>query len=98
MPIKWSALQVSQTMDEVEHQLNLADVFFDEAKAKVREASNIADLPSYMDDRLVRLITEIERLGYVKAAIKSVRKAIPEGAIEAELCRQKQGTQQNLDL
>jgi hypothetical protein len=96
MPIKWSALQVSQAMDEVEHQLSLAEVFFDEAKAKAREARNIASLPAYVDDRLVRLITEIERLDHVKMAIDSVRKSIPEGAIEAEQNRQKQGIQQNL--
>ncbi|MBM3120276.1 MAG: hypothetical protein FJ006_12170 [Chloroflexi bacterium] len=98
MPIKWSALQVSQAMDEVEHQLSLAEVFLDEAKAKAREARNTASLPAYVDDRLVRLITEIERIDHIKVAIKSVRNAIPEGAIEAERNRQKQGIQQNLGL
>jgi hypothetical protein len=98
MPIKWSALEVSQALDAVEHQLNLAEVFLDEAKAKAREARNIASLPSYMDGRLVQLITEIERLDYAKRAIDSVRKAIPKGAIETELCYQKQGIQQNLGL
>jgi hypothetical protein len=96
MPIKWSALQVSQAMDEVEHQLSLAEVFLDEAKAKAKEARNTASLPAYVDDRLVRLITEIERLDHVKVAIKSVRNAIPEGAIEAERNRQKQGVQQTI--
>ena len=96
MPIKWSALQVSQAMDEVEHQLSLAEVFLDEAKAKAKEARNIANLPAYVDDRLVRLITEIERIDHVKVAIKSVRNAIPEGAIEAERNRQKQGVQQTI--
>jgi len=98
VPIKWSALQVSQAMDEVEHQLSLAEVFLDEAKAKAREARNTASLPAYVDDRLVRLITEIERIDHIKVAIKSVRNAIPEGAIEAERNRQKQGIQQNLGL
>ncbi len=98
MPIKWSALQVSQAMDEVKHQLSLAEVFFDEAKAKAREARDTASLPAYVDDRLVRLITEIERIDHVKVAIKSIRDAIPEGAIEAERNHQKQGIQQNLGL
>jgi hypothetical protein len=98
MPIKWSAFQVSQAMDEVEHQLSLAEVFLDEAKVKARGARNTASLPAYVDGRLVRLITEIERIDHVKAAIKSVRNAIPEGAMEAERNRQKQGIQQNLGL
>ncbi|MBM3119914.1 MAG: hypothetical protein FJ006_10310 [Chloroflexi bacterium] len=98
MPIKWSALQISQAMDAVEHQLNLAEVFLDEAKAKAREARNIANLPSYMDGRLVQLITDVERLEYAKRSIDSVRKAIPKGAIETEQGIQKQGIQQNLGL
>jgi division protein CdvB (Snf7/Vps24/ESCRT-III family) len=96
MPTKWSALQVSQAMDEVENQINLAGAFLDEAKAKAREARNIVKLPNYLDERLVRLVIQIERLEYVKSAIDSVRKAIPEGAIEAEVKRQKQGIQQSL--
>jgi hypothetical protein len=98
MPIKWSALQVNQAMDEVGHQLNLAEVFLAEAKTKAREARNTANLPAYVDDRLVRLITEIERIDHIKAAIKSVRSAIPEGAIEAELEQRKSGVQQSLEL
>jgi len=98
MPIKWSALQVSQAMDEVEHQLSLAEVFLDEAKAKAREARNIASLPAYVDDRLVRLITEIERIDHIKIAIKSVRNAIPKGAIQAEQEQRKAGIQQSLGL
>ena len=98
MPIKWSALQVSQAMDEVEHQLSLAEVFLDEAKAKAKETRNIANLPAYVDDRLVRLITEIERIDHVKVSINSVRNAIPRGAIEAELEQRKSGVQQSLEL
>ncbi len=98
MPIKWSALRVSQAMDEVEHQLSLADAFLDEAKAKAREARNTASLPDYLDNRLIRLIAEIERLDHVKVAINSVRKAIPKGAIQAEQEQHKAGIQQSLGL
>ncbi len=98
MPIKWSAVKVSEAMDEVEHQINLAEVFLDEATATAREARNIANLPGYLDDRLRRLISEIERIAYVKASIKSVRNAIPDGAIEAERERLKYGSKQTLGL
>jgi len=98
MPIKWSALQVSQAMDEVEHQLSLAEVFLDEAKAKAREARNMANIPAYLDDRLIRLIAEIERIDYTKVAINSVRQAIPKGAIQAEQEQRKAGIQQSLGL
>ena len=98
MPIRWSALQVSQAMDEIERQLGLAEAFLAEAKAKAKEARTIANLPSYLDDRLVRLIIQIERIDYAKAAISSVRKAIPEGTIEAEQEQRKSGIQQSLGL
>ena len=39
MPIRWSALKVSEAMDEVESQITLAEGFISEAKAKATEAS-----------------------------------------------------------
>ena len=98
MSIKWSTLQVSQAMDEVEHQISLGEVFLSEAKNKAGEARTIANLPSYLDDRLVRLITEIERIDHIKVAIESIRKAIPKGAIQAEQEQRKAGIQQSLGL
>ena len=98
MPIRWSAIEVNEAMDEVEHQINLAEVFLAEAKAKTEEARGIANLPAYLDDRLIRLITEIERIDHVKSAIESVRGAISEGAIETEQERIKHGRQQALEL
>jgi len=96
MPIKWSAVKVSEAMDEVEKEVSLAEVFFAEARAKASVALNIADLPGYMEDRIRRLIGDIDRIDYVKGAIKSVRSAIPDGAIEAERESLKYGSQQSL--
>jgi hypothetical protein len=45
MPIKWSAVKVSEAMDEVEKQVFLADQFIAEAKAKAEEGKKIANLP-----------------------------------------------------
>jgi len=96
MPINWSAVKVSEAMDEVEQQVLLADQFIAEAKAKAEAARKIVNLPSYLDDRLVRLISQIERIDNVKDAITSVRKAIPDGAIEAEQQHTKHGSTQPL--
>ena len=96
MPIKWSAVKVSEAIDRVEQQVTLAEPFLDEAKAKATEARGIPNLPSYMDDRFVRLISQIERIDYIKGAIESARKAIPDGAIEAEQASLKYGSQQSL--
>ena len=96
MPIKWSAVKVSEAMDKVEHQVTLAEAFFAEARAKASVALNIADLPQYMSDRIRRLIGDIDRIDNVKGAIEATRNAIPDGAIEAERERTKHGNTQSL--
>jgi len=96
MPIKWSAVKVSEAMDEVEHQVCLAESFFAEAKTKAKEARAIPNLPQYLDQRLIRLLSQIERIDNVKDSIKGVRDAIPKGTIEADRERLKYGSQQSL--
>ena len=96
MAIKWSAVKVSEAMDEVEAQISLADQFFTEAEAKASQARKIANLPKYLAQRLIRLISDIQRIEYVKLAIKAVREAIPDGAIEAEKKQTKYGSQQTI--
>ena len=96
MPIKWSAVKVSDAMDEVEHQVLLADQFIMEARVKAREAKKIANLPQYMEQRLNRLIDQLQRMEYIKGAIEAIRNDIPDGAIEAERKQAKYGSQQSL--
>ena len=96
MPIRWSAVKVSEAMDEVEKQVSLAEVFFAEARAKASVALNIADLPGYMEDRIRRLIGDIDRIDNVKGAIEAIRNAIPGGAIEAERESTKHGSTESL--
>jgi len=96
MPIKWSGLKVSEAMDEVESQINLAEGFIAEAKEKAETARKIANLPGYLDQRLVRLIGDIERIDNIKSSIKAVREDIPEGAVKREQASAKHGSQQSL--
>jgi len=96
MPIKWSAVKVSEAMDEVEKQVFLADQFIIEAKARADEAKKIANLPQYIGQRIERLIDQLDRMENVKVAIESVRKGIPDGAIEAEMEASKHGKTQTM--
>ncbi|MBA7648478.1 hypothetical protein ES703_56264 [subsurface metagenome] len=96
MPIKWSAIKVSEAMDEVEQQVLLADQFIAEAKTKAEAAKHIANLPQYMEQRLNRLIDQLGRMEYIKGAIKAIRDDIPDGAIEAERGSTKHGSTQSL--
>ena len=96
MPIKWSAVKVSEAMDEVEQQVLLADQFIAEAKTKAEAAKRIGNLPQYMEHRLNRLINQLERMEYIKGAITAIRNDIPDGAIEAERAALRHGTTQSL--
>ena len=96
MPIKWSALKVSDAMEMAEEFIKEADLPLEQAKIVATEARRIANLPQYLDQRLIRLIGDIKRIDYVKASIKAVRNDIPDGAIEAEQETQEYGSQQSL--
>ena len=96
MPIKWSSVQVSEAMDMAEEFVNQAAEPLEQAKIVAREARNIAHLPGYLDQRLVRLMGDIERIDYIKRSIEAVRKDIPDGAIEAGQARARHGSTQAL--
>ncbi len=93
MPIKWSALRVSEAMDMVEEFINQAAEPLEQAKIVTSEARNIANLPQYLDRRLVRLIIDIERIDYIRNSINAVRNDLPDGAVEAEKKSESHGRQ-----
>ena len=84
MPIKWSALLVSDAMDMVEEFVNKAADPLEQAKIVANEARKIPNLPQYLNQRLVRLICDIERIDYIRSAVEAVRKDLPGEAVEAE--------------
>ena len=93
MPIKWSALRVSEAMDMVEEFISQADEPLEQAKIVANEARNIVNLPQCLDQRLVRLIIDIERIDYIRNSIKAVRNELPDGAVEAEKKTESHGRQ-----
>jgi hypothetical protein len=105
MPIRWSALKVSESMDMVEEFVTLAIEPLEQARIVIREARNIQNLPQYVDQYLLRVIGEIDRaiggsqwepVGRLKGGIQSVRDSLPEGAVEQESKRQESGSQLNM--
>ena len=96
MPIKWSATKVSEAMDDVEAQVLFADQFIAEAKDKAEAAKKIPNLPQYMGQRFGRLIDQLDRMDYIKGVIESIRKTIPDGALEAEQESARHGSTQSL--
>jgi hypothetical protein len=105
MPIKWSAVEVSEAMDKAEAEVNAAMPYLKKARAIAIEARGIKNLPLYIEQDLNRFLGEIERsiggssfepTGRLKAAIKGVRDSSPDGAIEAESQAHKNGKTEKL--
>jgi len=80
-------------MDMVEDFISQADEPLEQAKIVANEARNIANLPQYLDQRLVRLIIDIERIDYIKNSINAVRNELPDEAVEAEKKSESHGRQ-----
>ena len=69
MPIKWSTLRVREAMDMVEEFVDQAAEPLEQAKIVANEARSIPNLPQYLDQRLVRLIIDIERRDSIRNSI-----------------------------
>jgi hypothetical protein len=105
MPVKWSALKVSDAMDMVEEYVKKAIEPLEQARIVARESRNIPNLPQYVDQHLLRIIGEIDRaiggsqwepVGRLKVGIQSVRESLPDGAVEDERKRLESGSQLSL--
>ena len=81
MSIKWKYPRISEAMDMVEEFVAQAAEPLEQAKIVANEARNIADLPKYLDQSLIRLINDIERMDYVSDSINAVCNSIPNGAM-----------------
>ena len=84
MPIRWSALELAEAMDEVEKLINEAEPFLAEAEGKATKATGLPNLPQYMHQRLERLIFTIQRRQDTTSAIARIHENIPKGVAEAE--------------
>ena len=77
----------------VEEFVNQAAEPLDQAKIVANEARNIVNLPQYLDQRIVRLVIDIERIDSIKNSINAVRNELPDGAVEAEKKSESHGRQ-----
>jgi len=84
MPIRWSAVEVVEAMDEVEGLLDQAEPFLAEAQARARKALSIQNLPEYMSAHVDRVIYTIETRDRMHLAVDTVRKNVPRDALAAE--------------
>jgi hypothetical protein len=80
-------------MDMLEDYVQQATQPLEQARIVAREARNIRNLPQYVDQHLLRIISEIDRTiggsqweptGRLKAGIESVREALPDEVVKDE--------------
>jgi hypothetical protein len=105
VPIKWSALKVSEAAGMIEEFLNQAAEPLEQARNVAKEALKLPNLPQYIGQDLTRIIGEVDRaiggsqfepVGRIRAGIKAIRDDIPSGAVEQDQVSQKYGSTQAL--
>jgi hypothetical protein len=108
VPIKWSALKVSEAADKIEELINQAAEPLEQARIVAQEARKIDNLPQYIGQGLNSIVAEIERVtggevswskehqdGSIKRAIDRLRDDIPKDAIQSDQTSQKYGSTQS---
>jgi len=105
VPIRWSALKVSEAAEKIEEHFNQAVEPLEQARTVAQEARRIANLPQYIDQDLTRIISEIDRViggsqwepvGRIRAGVKAIRDDIPSGVVEQDQVSRKYGSTQSL--
>lgn len=91
MVTEWNALKLSEAMVMVEEFVNQADESLDQVKIVVTEARKIANIPAYLDEHLIRLGAQIERIDGLKNTIKSVWDYVPGEVADTERKRARTG-------
>ena len=85
MPIRWKAIPVVEAMDRIEETLKAVSSEVEKCRQEALEASRGANLPDYLLERIRTLeYTLRETMSRLQDRVDSVRKAIPEGAVERE--------------
>ncbi len=62
MPIRWSALKVSEAAGMIEEYVNQAAEPLEQARIVAREARKIDNLPQYVDQNIRVILGELERV------------------------------------
>jgi hypothetical protein len=96
--IKWSALKVSETVDEIEELAKSMGATLWQIREKAQELRQIPNLPGYIDQPTATMTFKVEnyKTYIMKGYIERIRKLIPEDALEDERKAREYGSQQSL--
>jgi hypothetical protein len=97
MPIKWSAIRISQNVDEVEELMNSIKPTLWRIREKAEELRRIPNLPGYIDQPAATMTFKVDNFNtYMKGYIERVRNLIPKEALEEERKAMEYGSQQSI--
>ena len=97
MPIKWSAVKVSEQVDEVEELMNSIRATLWRIREKAEELKRIPNLPGYIDQPTSTMTFKVDNFnGYLKGYVERIRNLIPKDALEEERKALEYGSQQSL--
>jgi len=97
VPIRWSAVKVSETVDEVEELMKSMGATLWQIREKAQELRRIPNLPGYIDQPTVTMTSKVDNFNsYMKGYIERIRNLIPKEALEGERKALEYGSQQSL--
>ena len=97
MPIRWSALRVSEDVDDIEELFNSITPTLWRIRQKAEELRRIPNLPGYIDQPTTTMTFKVDNFNsYMKGYIQRIRDHIPKDALEEERKAREYGSQQSL--
>ena len=97
MPIRWSAVKVSEEVDEIEELFKSITPTLWRMREKAEELRRIPNLPGYIDQPTVTMTSKVDNFNsYMKGYIERIRNLIPKEALEDERKALEYGRQQSL--
>ena len=96
MAIKWSAVKVSEKVDEIEELMNSIKPTMWRIREKAEELRRIPNLPGYIDQPTATMTFKVDNFNsYMKGYIQRICDHIPKDALEERKAREY-GSQQSL--
>jgi len=97
MPIRWSAVKVSEKADEIEELMNSIRPTLWKIREKAEELRRISNLPGYIDQPTATMTFKVDNFNsYMKGWAERIRSLIPDQALEDERKAMEYGSQQSL--
>ena len=97
MSIRWSALRVSEDVDDIEELFNSITPTLWRMREKAKELRRILNLPGYIDQPTATMTFKVDNFNsYMKGYIQRIRDHIPTDALEEERKAREYGSQQSL--